>query len=245
MEMKPVRVSDLTFRDNPGRDYSSSVSVDSPSGVNDARRHQQKQEFENLFGKESNTGRSLPEDAAFDKVSKPEEAGSDPKEAHRDSKSEEGGLGEGEYWEVGNEPSTDMNDHFQMTHSMVGEANQFYQCVSGTGMTSQISSSTDDMAQLIEGQVQRLMVNAKQSSWSPTEMVHIQLKEELFPGTTISLQQSAQGSWRILASCRQSDIREILQRTLPGLQQRFREKQLGDLEIADVMLESDLEGGRW
>ncbi len=92
--------------------------------------------------------------------------------------------------------------------------------------------------QMIQNQVERLLINARQSSWDPTEVVRLQLKEQFLPGTTLSLQQSSPGCWRLMANCRQAEIRDLLQKTLPALQSRFRDKKLGELDIMDVVLDS-------
>lgn len=91
-----------------------------------------------------------------------------------------------------------------------------------------------EIEQLLKGQVERLMVNVKQSPWDPTENMQIQLKNHTLPGTMLNLQMSSPGEWQIVASCQNPDVAEILRRALPQLQSRFRERRLGELQNAEV-----------
>ena len=96
----------------------------------------------------------------------------------------------------------------------------------------------DQIENLIQGQVQRLLVNPRSSAWQATDMVQIQLQEQLLPGTSLRLEMRGMGHWQLIASCRSEEVKDILQNALPQLKARFKDRRLGDLDIPDIEIET-------
>ncbi|OZG74389.1 hypothetical protein BTA51_05100 [Hahella sp. CCB-MM4] len=163
--------------------------------------------------------------------------------------------------EINREPfkNRHLDDEYRMSkeplsvttvQALINEQSQHYVVTSNATTASTISSTLDStiknesvgwqgLEKMFEAQVDKLLINARQTSWDPTETVRLQLKEHFLPGTTLSLQQCSPGCWRLMANCRQAEIRDMLQKAIPGLQSRFKDKQLGELNIVEVVLDSE------
>ncbi len=249
MEYRLISASEAANRlSRQGTDIHQALTRN-PGNTSEADHQDQRQRFESLIqgmGKRHReTSGGLKEDDASESAKS---------ERNKASKNQEGRPPEDSVDEFDNEPGDRLHreilpddrhnsgkDNGHYLHLSLPDSSQkppVAQPMVNSGQSPDVRLATDiqldSIDDLIQGQVQRLLINAKQSAWQPTETVQIQLQEHLIPGTSLRLQMVGQGSWQLVASCQSHEIKDILQKALPQLQTRFRDRRLGDLDILDI-----------